>query len=87
MHEASLMRGLLRRIDAIARAERARRVTGLSVWLGALTHMTPEHFTEHFARASQGTLAQGARLQVTASADLDHANAQDILIESVEVET
>jgi hydrogenase nickel incorporation protein HypA/HybF len=87
MHEASLMRDLLCRIDAIARAELARRITTVSVWLGALSHCSAEHFAEHFARASSGTIAEGAQLRVTVSADLDHANAQEVLVDSIEVES
>lgn len=87
MHEASLMADLMRRIDAVARTEQATRVVGVSVWLGALSHMTPGHFAEHFAQAAAGTIAEGAALDATLSDDLDHANAQDVLLESVEVET
>ena len=53
----------MRRIDEIAKAERARRIVGVSVRLGALSHMSAEHFCEHFERASDGTLAEGARLR------------------------
>lgn len=86
MHEAALMRDLMRRIEAVARAEEARRVTGLSVRLGALSHFSPEHFAEHFAAASRGTIAEGARLDVTVSDDIRHPDAQGVVIESVEVE-
>jgi hydrogenase nickel incorporation protein HypA/HybF len=87
MHEASLIVDLLRRIEAVAAAEHARRVTGVTIWLGALSHLSPEHFAEHFAQESPGTIAEGARLSITASDDPGHANAQDVLIESVEVES
>lgn len=87
MHEASLLSGLMRRIGEIAAAEGVRRITGVSVWLGALSHMSAEHFAEHFNRAASGTLAEGARLYVTVSADERHERAQDVLLESVEVET
>jgi hydrogenase nickel incorporation protein HypA/HybF len=87
MHEASLMAGLMRRIDEIGRSEGARRIVGVSVWLGALSHLSAEHFTEHFVEASAGTIAEGARLDIAVSDDTGHANAQDILLESVEVET
>lgn len=86
MHEASLMTNLMRRVDEVAQAEGARRVIGVSVWLGALSHMSAEHFAEHFDRAAAGTIAEGARLDVTVSDDLRHANAQDILLEKLEVE-
>lgn len=86
MHEATLMANLMRQIARVAKAERARRVTGVSVWLGALTHILAEHFTEHFERAAAGTLAEGAKLDVAISDDVQDADAQDILLESVEVE-
>jgi hydrogenase nickel incorporation protein HypA/HybF len=86
MHEASLMTSLLGRIDAVAKGEQARRVTSVSVWIGALSHMSAEHFTGHFQHAAAGTMAEGARLNLTVSGDIGHANAQDILLESVEVE-
>ena len=87
MHEASLMFGLMQRLSAIAAAEQARRIVGVKVWIGALCHMSSSHFAEHFIEASAGTLAEGARLDVTISDDEQHARAQDILVESVEVET
>jgi hydrogenase nickel incorporation protein HypA/HybF len=86
MHEAHLMENLIRQIGEIAEAEHARRVTGVSVWLGALSHFSVEHFTEHFERASTGTIAEGARLDVTVSDDTKDADAQDVMLESVEVE-
>jgi hydrogenase nickel incorporation protein HypA/HybF len=86
MHEASLMTGLMRRIDTVASAEHAARVTAVTVWIGALSHMSAEHFAEHFQHAAAGTIAEGARLNVTVSDDTGHASAQDILLESVEVD-
>lgn len=74
------------RIQKVAEAEHATRVTKISVWLGALSHMSEEHFAEHFEHAAADTIAEGAALDVTVSDDLQHANAQDILIEKVEVE-
>jgi hydrogenase nickel incorporation protein HypA/HybF len=86
MHEASLMTNLMHRIDAVARVENAARITGVTVWIGALSNMSAEHFSEHFDRAASGTMAEGARLDVISSDDPGHTNAQDILLESVEVE-
>ena len=80
------MANLLHWIEDIAKTEHARRVTGVSVWLGALSHMSSEHFREHFERVAAGTIAEGARLDVTLSDDPSHANAQDIMLERVEVE-
>ena len=85
MHEASLMRGLMRKIEEVAATAGASGVVGVEVWLGALSHMSAEHFAEHFAVSSAGTLAEGAALDVSVSDDTAHPNAQDILLVSVEV--
>ena len=58
MHEHALMTGLMRQIKEIAAAEGAQRVGKVSVWLGALSHMSPGHFGEHFADAAAGSLAE-----------------------------
>ncbi|MEM8948160.1 MAG: hydrogenase maturation nickel metallochaperone HypA [Pseudomonadota bacterium] len=85
MHEASLMIGLMRQIETIARQEKAERVTKVTVWCGALSHMTEAHFAEHFEQAAKGTLAEGATLDVTISDDLTADHAQDVLLESIDV--
>jgi hydrogenase nickel incorporation protein HypA/HybF len=85
MHEASLMKGLMRQIDAIAEAEGGARVVAVSVWLGALSHMSPAHFEAHFRVASRGTRAEGARIDAATSDDVGHAHALDVVLESVEV--
>jgi hydrogenase nickel incorporation protein HypA/HybF len=87
MHEASLMVGLMRRIDEVALSSGAKRVVGVSVRLGVLSHMSAEHFTEHFVQASAGTIAEAAELQIAVDDDPDDPRAQDILLESVEIET
>lgn len=86
MHEASLMTNLMARIEELARAEGATHVVGVSVWLGALSHMSAEHFAEHFEHAAAGTIAEGARLDVTVSDDPRNANAQIILLEKIKIE-
>ena len=87
MHEASLMKSLMRRLDDIAAAEKAKRITGVAVWLGAMSHMSSAHFTEHFEESSAGTIAEGAKLEITVSDDANDDNAQEILVRSVTVET
>ena len=62
MHEFSLINDLMWKIDAIAREQGARRVVGVKVRLGALSHISPDHFREHFEAAATGTIAEAARL-------------------------
>ena len=85
MHEASLMNGLMRQVEAITKQEGARKVTKVTVWCGALSHMTEAHFAEHFDQAAKGTLAEGALLDVTVSDDLTDDRAQDVLLEAIDV--
>ena len=87
MHEHGLMKDLMRRILSTAATENARRVTGVSVRLGALSHMTPGHFGEHYAQAAVGTIAEGAALDIATSDDITDANATDVVLTAVEVET
>ena len=86
MHEASLMNSLIRQIETVASAESAGRVVSVSVWLGALSHMSEQHFADHFEQASRGTIAEGARLRITLSQDIRDTDAQLIRLESVEVD-
>jgi hydrogenase nickel incorporation protein HypA/HybF len=86
MHEAHLMTDLLRRIEALARANGAARVAAVEVWLGALCHVSAGHLREHFAREARGTAADGAELSLVVSDDPRHPQAQDIVLRSVSVE-
>lgn len=86
MHERALMDELLRRIETEARAQGARRVTRVSVRLGALAHFTPAHFREHFAWSARGTLAEGAEVEAELRTDPTEEEAQGVVLASVEVE-
>ena len=85
MHEFSLMADLLRKIEQLSKDAEADKVTSVKVKLGALSHITPDHFREHFEEAIVGTVAEGATLDVEQSNDQDDPNAQDILLESVDI--
>lgn len=87
MHELSLLRDLLRKVDNVAREQGGERVISVRVRLGALAHISPEHLREHFAQATQGTVAQGATLHIEADPDIHAPHAQDLLLQSVEVAT
>jgi hydrogenase nickel incorporation protein HypA/HybF len=86
MHERTLLRDVMSRIDEIARAEGATRVTRVQVRLGALSHFTPAHFCEHFEDAARGTLADGATVAARIVGDARGARAGDVVLESVELE-
>jgi hydrogenase nickel incorporation protein HypA/HybF len=86
MHEGSLLKNLLRRVEAAARDAGVDRVLGVKVVLGAHGHISPEHLREHFERESRGTAAEGARLEVMVEEEGPRSVSQEILLESIEVE-
>ena len=86
MHETALVRDVVRRIEDLAQATGARRITGAKIWLGALRHLSAAHFREHYAIEAQGSIAAGAILTIEASSDLDHPDAQHVRLESVDLD-
>jgi hydrogenase nickel incorporation protein HypA/HybF len=86
MHETALVRDVVHRVEDLARSTGARRVTGAKVWLGALSHLSAEHFREHFAVEARHTLAAGAVLEIEVSDDPDHPHAQHVRLESVDLD-
>jgi hydrogenase nickel incorporation protein HypA/HybF len=80
------MRGLMSKLEFLAREQHATRVKRVRVWLGALSHFSAEHFREHFEHASQGTLAENALIDIELSTDIADPRAQDVVLESFDVE-
>lgn len=87
MHEMSLIAGLFRKIGELASEHRAKRVSEVKVKLGAFSHISADHFREHFEQGAQGTVSEGARLVVEESKDTTDPFAQDIILQSIDVET
>jgi len=85
MHELSLVASLCERAEAVALAEGAERVTGISVRLGALSHLSADHLREHLELATAGSMLEGARVDVTTDTDPSAPQAQDIELLSIEV--
>ena len=86
MHEASLIADLLHQIMAIMWQQGTGRVVGVTVKLGALSHISPAHFREHFVHGARGTIAEGARLTFEIGHDPGDPRAQDVVLDCLEVE-
>jgi hydrogenase nickel incorporation protein HypA/HybF len=86
MHEASLIASLLQQITAIMRQQGTGQVVGVTVKLGALSHISPEHFREHFVQGARGTMVEGVRLTLEVGHDLGNPRAQDVVLDCLEVE-
>jgi hydrogenase nickel incorporation protein HypA/HybF len=87
MHELSLMADLMRKLTAITREQGAKKLVRVTIKLGALAHISRDHFREHFVHAARGTPAEGARLDIVELTDETDLHAQGIVLESVVVET
>ncbi len=85
MHEQSLMKDLMSKIKKIAREQSADRVAAVTVRLGALSHISADHFKEHFIEAARGTSAEGAQLNVVVLEDMNDPLAQEIILDSIEI--
>ena len=85
MHESSLMKGLLRKLEALARENGGGRITCVRIWLGALSHFSKEHFREHFEVDARGTTAEGAALEITLSEDPLHPRSLEVVLESADI--
>jgi hydrogenase nickel incorporation protein HypA/HybF len=85
MHEMSLIHDLLHKIEAVAREHKASKVTRAHVRLGALSHISADHFREHFFQGTAGTIAEGAVLDIEISTNISDPRAQDILLLSINV--
>ncbi len=86
MHESGLIRDLVRKVEDLARAEGAQKVLRVKVRFGPLSPISPEHFREHFDQETKGTLADGARLEEEVTTDIADPLAQDVVLDSFEVE-
>lgn len=86
MHEQSLMDDLMRKILQLAEAQHAKKITKIRVKLGALSHMSPEHFQEHFSISAQDTIAQDAKIEAEESQDIHDPHAMTVLLKSIDVE-
>ncbi len=86
MHEASLINDLIKKINTVVMEQGGKKAVTIKVRLGALSHISGEHLREHFQVASQHTTLEGACLECKISEDLNDPLAEEILLESVEVE-
>lgn len=86
MHEMSLIADLLQKIEHEVRRAGAQRACRVQVALGALAHISAEHFREHFEQGTRGSVAEGATLDIETSADLTDPHAQEIRLVGLEVE-
>ena len=87
MHEFSLIKDLIHKITTIAHEQHASKVLSVTVKLGALSHISPDHFREHFVHASQGTITEGAQINIEILSDTNEQLSQEVVIDNIEIST
>jgi len=85
MHEQSLMQDLVHKAESVVRAAGGTGASRVMVRRGALSHMSPEHLEDHFARIVAGTLLTGARLEIEDDHDITNPGAMDLVLAAVDV--
>lgn len=85
MHEVGMMKSLMNKILTLAAEQEAVKVTKVTVALGALSHMSADHFKEHFDIAAKGTIAEGAEIEAELSNDIADPHALDVLLTSIDI--
>ena len=84
MHEFSLINDLLKKIHQLAFEQQPNAIQSVTVELGALSHISAEHFREHFGHAVAGTDLENIDLMVECNEDVRSPTAQDIILKSID---
>ena len=87
MHEFSLIKDLIHKITTLAHEQHASKVIGVTVKLGALSHISPDHFREHFIHSSRGTIAEGAQINIEILSNTNEQLSQKVVIDNIEIST
>ncbi|MGP8072513.1 MAG: hydrogenase/urease maturation nickel metallochaperone HypA [Thermoplasmata archaeon] len=86
MHEETLLRDLRRKVQEVARTEGGVPIRSVRIWVGALSHVTPDALRRRWPEVVDGTPAQGSRLEVDVSEDTSDPVAQGIRLVELTVE-
>ncbi|MCS6768640.1 MAG: hydrogenase maturation nickel metallochaperone HypA [Candidatus Nitrosocaldus sp.] len=86
MHELALIRDIIARLEAIAAENSARRISRIRLRVGALSHISPDAFREQFKMMAGGrSVLDGTTIEIYVADEMDE-HAQDVLLESVDIE-
>lgn len=85
MHELSLLKDLLHKMEQIAQDNKPLQLQSVTVVLGALSHISADHFREHFQDAVAGSELASVTLVVESDTDMHSPTAQDIVLKSADL--
>lgn len=83
MHEAQLFQDLHRKLEEIARSEAPAEISRVSIWVGALCHVSEATLRSHWAAIVEGSGAKNAALEVMVSSDVSDPRARDLIVTHV----
>jgi len=83
MHEFKQAKELIKKIEEVLAFSPGSRIQSIQVLMSPLNELTPGHLRQHFEKAAQGTVAEGARLDVRISDNYEFPHGQDIFLETV----
>jgi hydrogenase nickel incorporation protein HypA/HybF len=83
MHESRVVSDILSEIKRVAALNRVDQVDVVRIEIGAMSHITPNGFSGHFELVADGTVAEGAHLDITKSKDREAPNAQSVRLVSI----
>jgi len=86
MHELSLAKDAVRKVERVVWEAGGGRVVRVSVSVGALAAVSAGHLRRHFAEAARGTRAEGARLDLRDEDGVGAPDADALRIDSIEIE-
>jgi Zn finger protein HypA/HybF involved in hydrogenase expression len=85
VHETGLVRRLVEAARRIAAAEGGGHILEVAVKVGALTGISAAHLRDHWVEEVRGTPLEGAELKVACSDDPTDADADGVILESVQL--
>jgi hydrogenase nickel incorporation protein HypA/HybF len=85
MHEEAVLQDLVRKVEEVARANGAARVTRVRLWVGALSHLSESGLGERWALATRATTLEGSEVEVEMSTDARDPKAAGVILRSVDV--
>ena len=86
MHEEAILHDLVRKVEEIARTNGSARVRCVRIWVGALAHLSEHQARHRWTTLTQGTVAEGSRLEVELSSDLADPQAAGVVLRSLDAE-
>lgn len=81
MHEMAIAIALIDQTSAVAREQHAKAIPSITVVVGRLSGTDPDALRAVFELAAEGTLAEGARLEVELAA------GRELYIKSMDVDS